>query len=362
MAYVQGKNPAGEVINANDGVTNGSDQIIGNAGNDTIFGLGGNDTIKGGGGADYIDGGAGRDAVSYEDSQSGVLVSLSAGGGMGGTAEGDTLVNIEDVYGSGHNDTLAGDMGNNALYGLGGDDTLKGGGGADYLDGGLGADRLEGGYGDDTLVIDGADDSVSGGEGIDTLRLDSDAGLYVSLLHGFVSDAPYHRPSPYQPPRLEGIENVTGSAHNDTIIGTNGANVLSGGEGSDELRALDGNDELSGGEGNDALTGGRGIDRLTGGAGQDTFVFTSLNDSEMANWKPQDVILDFTKYHDKIDLSQLSFDISDLLVVDGISIDGTNYSYVGVDQDHNGYFSNGDFAVAVVMAPGTVLGSADLII
>jgi hypothetical protein len=62
------------------------------------------------------------------------------------------------------------------------------------------------------------------------------------------------------------------------------------------------------------------------------------------------------------DLSQISFDIADLMVVDGISIDGVNHASVGIDENGNGYFDNGDFAVAVVMAPGTVLGSGDLII
>src|SRR5262245_309485 len=117
MANVFGHNPNGEVLDAADGVTNGTDVIIGNAGKDTIFGLGGDDMIKGGGGADFIDGGAGVDTVSYEDSNVGVQVDLKSGKGSGGTAEGDTLVSIENLEGSSHDDWLFGNAGDNKLEG-----------------------------------------------------------------------------------------------------------------------------------------------------------------------------------------------------------------------------------------------------
>ena len=60
---------------------------------------------------------------------------------------------------------------------------------------------------------------------------------------------------------LSGIENLTGSAHNDTLAGNGQANALDG-------RA--GNDLLWGSSGDDLLTGGPGADRLVGGAGTDT--------------------------------------------------------------------------------------------
>src|SRR5207244_993543 len=111
-------------IDAADGVTNGNDTIFGFGGDDWIFGLGGNDTIKGGGGADYIDGGIGIDTADYSDSSVGVIVSLLNGQGHGGTAEGDTLVNIENLTGSSHDDLLVGDGGANELSGDGGNDIL----------------------------------------------------------------------------------------------------------------------------------------------------------------------------------------------------------------------------------------------
>jgi hypothetical protein len=97
--------------------------------------------------------------VYYGDSTVGVSVNLATGRGYLGSAEGDELISIENVFGSLHNDTIIGNDANNEIYGLTGNDVLKGGGGADglagddgddILKGGGGADYLEGGYGDDT--------------------------------------------------------------------------------------------------------------------------------------------------------------------------------------------------------------------
>src|SRR5262245_61247914 len=99
MAIVYGSNSS-ETIDAADGVTNGADTIYGYGGNDKIFGLGGNDNILGGAGADEIDGGANIDAAFYTDSGEGVFVSLATGLGNGGTAAGDKLTSIENLYGS----------------------------------------------------------------------------------------------------------------------------------------------------------------------------------------------------------------------------------------------------------------------
>src|SRR5689334_20655479 len=165
------------LVSAADGVTDGNDQIVGTWMQDHIYGGGGNDIIKGGGGADIIDGGAGHDGASYEDSDVGVQVSLVTGKGHGGTAEGDTLISIEDLYGSKHDDQLIGDSGDNLLSGGDGNDTLKGGGGADVLKGGAGNDVME---------IDGVDDHADGGDGIDTLVAKSATGLSIDLSSGFV--------------------------------------------------------------------------------------------------------------------------------------------------------------------------------
>jgi lysophospholipase L1-like esterase len=66
-----------------------------------------------------------------------------------------------------------------------------------------------------------------------------------------------------------GIENLSGSAFNDRLVGDDGANVLSG---------LGGADELSGGAGDDRLDGGAGADLLTGGSGDDVYVVDNAGD------------------------------------------------------------------------------------
>ena len=90
--------------------------MIGNSGNNTLAGLGG---------ADALDGDAGTDTATYAASVAGVNVSLATGLGSGGDAEGDTLVNIENLTGSGQNDTLEGNGGNNVLAGGSGNDTVS---------------------------------------------------------------------------------------------------------------------------------------------------------------------------------------------------------------------------------------------
>jgi Ca2+-binding RTX toxin-like protein len=242
--------------------TDGNDWLIGTSESDTIAGRRGNDTLKGGGGADVLEGHVGIDSAIYADSTVGVGVSLATGRGFGGTAEGDTLYNIENLHGSTFNDTLIGNDGTNDLYGLDGNDVLKGGGGTDGLDGG---------YGDDILKGGGGADFLAGGAGSDTADYSQSAptngwfGVWVDLQmnYGFYGEAGGDT--------FSSIENVTGSAYDDFIFGTDGANSLVGWDGNDQLTGNGGNDALNGGAGGDRLDGGSGIDIMTGGTGNDGY-------------------------------------------------------------------------------------------
>src|SRR5262249_17082034 len=101
-------------------LTNGTDQddtIRGTAWNDDIRAGLGNDLIYGSTGADTIDGGPGTNTVSYAYSTAGVTANLQTGTGVGGDAQGDTFANIQNLTGSGFNDTLTGNAGANALTG-----------------------------------------------------------------------------------------------------------------------------------------------------------------------------------------------------------------------------------------------------
>ena len=67
-----------------------------------------------------------------------------------------------------------------------------------------------------------------------------------------------------------GVDNLYGSAANETLRGFNGADVARAGSGDDQLYGGNGDDQLDGGAGNDSLYGERGSDRLTGGTGDDS--------------------------------------------------------------------------------------------
>jgi Ca2+-binding RTX toxin-like protein len=264
----------------------GDDHILGQGGNDRLFGGPGDDWLTGGTGADHLDGGADVDWANYGLSEDPVYVNLKTGHGYGGEAQGDTLVDIENLQGSSNDDILVGDDGTNELRGLGGNDSLKGGGGGDHLFGGWGDDVLNGGAGGDVL---------DGGNGFDTADYGgSDAPVIVSLLTGSAQGGHANGDT------LKHIENLSGSAHGDILEGNNAANVLSG---------KDGDDTLDGGNGADRLIGGAGRDTLTGGNMGDTFVWWSTTETgETA--ATADVIIDFNSaQNDRIDLSLIDADI-----------------------------------------------------
>jgi Ca2+-binding RTX toxin-like protein len=214
-----------------------NDRLIGNDGTNRLVGDAGNDRFIGGGGADLLDGRVGLDTAEYSDSSVGVSVDLQRGRGFGGTAEGDTLLGIEDLHGSDHNDTLTGNDEVNYLYGAGGDDLIKGGGGADWLEGVGGDDTLKGGGGADTLI---------GGLGTNTASYaDSPTGVFISLDDNIAAygDA--------EGDRLFNIDNLTGSIHADDLWGDRNANALNGKDGNDSLKGYGGADTLAGGAGGD---------------------------------------------------------------------------------------------------------------
>ena len=140
---------------------------------------------------------------------------MAAGTASGGDAQGDTLISIENLTGSGLNDTLEGNGGNNVLNGGAGTDTVS------YEHAGAAV----------TVSLATTAAQNTGGAGTDT---------------------------------LSGFENLMGSAFNDTLTGSTAANVLMG---------LAGNDTLNGGAGADTLIGGGGNDTMNGGTDNDTFVF-----------------------------------------------------------------------------------------
>ena len=199
--------------------SNFDDVLIGDNNANQLAGGAGNDILEGGAGADRLDGGEGLDWIFYHDSDAGITVNLKDNTVAGGHAEGDVIIDIENVIGTAHPDTLVGDDG------------------ANELEGGAGGDELDGGAGVDWLFYAG-----------------SDAGVTVRLYDALAQRGHAEGDT------ITGFENLRGSAHPDRLAGTGRANRLEGGAG---------NDQMWGGSGDDVLEGGAGADRLYGGPGVD---------------------------------------------------------------------------------------------
>ena len=228
----------------------GDDHITGNIadnwlegrdGNDTLLGELGDDLLIGGPGSDTLNGGPGNDTASYQDSNSRVDVRLSGTYVRYGYAEGDTLVSIENLVGSDHNDILAGNNHDNILIGNAGNDLLWGSSGDDTLTGGPGADRLIGKTGNDTATWNDSPAAVT-------------INLSTSTLSGGHADSDTFASKDSEYTDLPDIENLTGSDHNDTLTGDRRDNILAGAAGNDTLEGLDGADELIGGFGTDTAS------------------------------------------------------------------------------------------------------------
>jgi Ca2+-binding RTX toxin-like protein len=155
-----------------------ADTLIGDAATFNVLqGYGGNDSLSGGAGCDFLvggegndtlDGGAGDDFVFYDADATGpVIVNLILGSASGAGVGTDTLINIENAYGSDHADSLIGDANDNALRGFGGNDSLSGGAGNDDLWGDDGNDDLYGQAGNDVIHGNSGDDGIDGAVGTD---------------------------------------------------------------------------------------------------------------------------------------------------------------------------------------------------
>ena len=283
----------------------GNDVIYGYEDNDRIYGGEGADTIDGGEGADYIDGGEGNDTVSYRNSTRAVNINLVTNSHRGGDAQGDSLVSIENIRGSRYDDTLTGDNNDNIINGGGGSDTIDGGEGKDTIDGGEGKDTIDGGGGSDTIDGGGGSDTIDGGEGKDTIdggggsdTIDGGEGK-DTIDGGGGSDTVSYESSTQavninlatntysggdaQGDSLVSIENIIGSAFDDTLTGDSNNNIIDGGEGADIINGGGGADIINGGGGSDTIDGGGGADIINGGGGSDTISYENSTQAVIIN-------------------------------------------------------------------------------
>lgn len=262
-------------------------------------------------------------------------------------------------------DRLTGNSSANYLDGKGGDDTLDGAGGNDTLYGGAGRDTMTGGAGNDIFLFkavsemgrttstrDVITDFTSGQDKIDLAAIDANTKLSGNQDFTFLAadgasftkkagELAWHTDAAKNRTVVQG--DIDGDGIHDfelelrgqvslkagdfvglasttttptppttppttptqtTISGTSSADRLNGDSGNNYLDGKGGNDTLNGGAGNDTLYGGAGRDTMTGGAGNDVFLFKAV--SEIGSTpSTRDVITDFTKGQDKIDLSSI---------------------------------------------------------
>jgi trimeric autotransporter adhesin len=243
--------------------------LTGNGINNAIIGNNGGNILNGRGGSDGMDGRGGVDTASYENNAWRVVVMLGVNGAPGlgyefGLVNGaevllslDTLLNIENVRGTGFNDMLIGNEAVNELRGLGGSDT--------YVVQNAGDTIIEsGGQGNDEVRAS-VSYTLTAGADVETLRTTDDAGTTAI--------------------------NLTGNANNNVVIGNNGDNTLNGGGGSsDELQGRGGSDTYVVTSANVAIieAGGQGSDTVRSSvsyvltAGADVELFTTTNDAGTA--------------------------------------------------------------------------------
>jgi Ca2+-binding RTX toxin-like protein len=250
----------------------GDGRLFGTAGNDVIYGGLDNDWLFGGSGTDRYLGDGGNDFVSFywnPAATSGVSIDLRLTTGQvrnDGYGHIETATSVEGWEGSLLADTMMGGVAAVALYGSDGNDSITGGSGADTLSGGAGRDTVNGGAGTDRLYL-WVDASIAQGVSVDLRKATAQV---LNDGYGNVET-------------VISIEDLEGSDFNDTLIGSNGDNVILGNAGADRLYGMNGTDILAGNAGNDTLYGGLGDDVLwgqdgrnvlVGGAGVDSFMFT----------------------------------------------------------------------------------------
>jgi Ca2+-binding RTX toxin-like protein len=240
----------------------------------TYTGTSGDDTLRGSSGPDTMNGGAGDD--TYFVTAGDVLIDASGRDTIRTSISWDLGAGFENLVVTGHDATssqgndldnrMVGNDAANYFNARGGDDTLIGGGGDDYFDmspgqtSSPGNDSIEGGDGIDTVDFDGyAQSAVVADLRAGTVTGGGEGGAGFSIIHG--------------------IERFVGGDFDDRITGndtwsggTAMSTYLDGRGGDDSILGSGGAEEILGGQGDDTLNGSFGLDTLDGGAGNDTYI------------------------------------------------------------------------------------------
>jgi Ca2+-binding RTX toxin-like protein len=206
-----------------------------------------------------------------------------------------TLTGITRIDAGAGNDSIVGSALADTIVGGAGDDALAGGGGNDVFQVGLdaGRDAYDGGAGTDqiTATANNVVIGISSITGIETISGGKFSGVVVAGTDA--ADL-----LDFSGVALSAIARIEGGAGTDTLTGSGAADRIYGGSGADAVL---------GGAGADILRGDAGADTLVGGVGKDQFQYTSVKDSLVGQ---ADVIRDFARGEDKIDLSLIDANLA----------------------------------------------------
>ncbi len=256
----------------------GNDYFISGSGTDHIYGEAGDDDLNGGAG-DYLDGGADNDAITG-----------AHGATMIGGSGSDIVILDLSATTAAVNFKLADQASEafkfDASTSIQGFETffVQTGSGDDVLDlrDFAAETHVYNPYnsvnsyfnlwsGTDTVFVSSTTKGFYTLYGVDTLNVDlsqsaEDVIITATYVHTSTLDVNIEE-NPNYPYNSNHISSLiaTGGAGNDTISGSDGADVLKGGAGDDILYGL---------SGNDVMDGGVGSNRLYGGAGNDKFAVT----------------------------------------------------------------------------------------
>ncbi len=169
----------------------------------------------------------------------------------------------------GHKATISGTNADDVIDGTEEADVIWGGAGDDVINGLGGIDRICGGQGNDRLTgpgsLMGPDDTwerLLGGRGRDTAFFaGATNGVNAYLSRRGLKRGGVFKSSGLGAGRLIGIENLRGTAYDDSLHGDSASNKLRGRGAGDILEGRDGKDRLRGGAGEDTADGGDGEDR-----------------------------------------------------------------------------------------------------
>lgn len=263
-----------------------------------------------------------------------------------------------NLFGGGGQDTLTGGSGSDLAFGQSGNDTILGKGGFDMLFGGSNNDTLTGGDADDQvfgqsdtdrMIWNPGDDTDlnEGGLGTDTVEVNGGNGSEVFTTTANGTRVRFDRldPAPFaidigtseslvlnanggndsfsatgNLAALIGIT-VDGGTGDDTILGSNGADLLIGGDNNDFIDGQQGSDVVLAGAGDDTFQWdpGDGSDILEGQAGTDKLIFNGSAGNEIFELSANGGRSRLTR-----NLGAIVMDMDDVERVDVLALGGTD--------------------------------------